>query len=136
MKRVMFVCTGNTCRSPMAAALFNRYAREKGLDAAADSAGLAAMEGAPASAHAVAAMAEVGEDISSHAAKPVTRELLSAADRICCMSESAAAFLRESGFDARTLGTGISDPYGGTLEDYRRCRDEIAAAIPGAAEGL
>ena len=136
MKHILFVCTGNTCRSPMAQALFARYAREKGLDAVADSAGLAALPGAPASANAVAALAEVGEDLSAHRAKPVTRELLDAADRVYCMSQSAVDALKNAGYDARLLGAGIPDPYGGTLEDYRRCRDALTAAVATAVETL
>ena len=136
MKHVLFLCTGNTCRSPMAAALFDRYAREKRIDAVADSAGLAAWPGEHISPHAVTVMAELGADVSSHVAKPVTREMLAAADRVYCMSADQVGALQATGIPAALLGEGIPDPYGGTVEDYRRCRDAIAAALPQAAEGL
>lgn len=136
MKHVLFLCTGNTCRSPMAAALFDRYAREQGMDASADSAGLAAWPGERVSPHAVTVMAELGADVSAHVARPVTKELLDAADRIFCMSAEQVGALQAAGYPAQLLGEGIPDPYGGTVEDYRRCRDAIAAALPQAAEGL
>ena len=91
MKHVLFLCTGNTCRSPMAAALFDRYAREQGMDASADSAGLAAWPGERVSPHAVTVMAELGADVSANVAQPVTKELLDAADRIFCISRGREA---------------------------------------------
>ena len=120
----------------MAQALFNRYAREQGLDAVADSAGLAAAPGLPASENAVAVLAELGEDLSAHRSKPVTPALLEEADRIVCMSRSHQDFLQAAGYTASVLGDGIPDPYGGSLEEYRLCRDRIQEAMPGVASLL
>ena len=66
---IAFVCTGNTCRSPMAEAIFNKLAEEKGLDVRALSFGLAAVPGMPPSKNAVAVCREIGIDISEPAEK-------------------------------------------------------------------
>jgi len=60
---ILFVCTGNTCRSPMAAALFNKIAMEKDLDVRIESAGLFANDGEAASANSIAAMKDYGIDL-------------------------------------------------------------------------
>ena len=66
MKKILFVCTGNTCRSPMAAVIFNQLAAQSGLDYVAESAGVAAVGDRPASENAVKAVAEIGLDLSAH----------------------------------------------------------------------
>ena len=84
MKTIIFVCTGNTCRSPMAQYLFQRMA---GRRAVSVSAGLTARDGSPATVHAVEAMREIGLDISAHRSRLLTPELLNGADAVVALGK-------------------------------------------------
>ncbi|HHU83282.1 MAG TPA: ribose 5-phosphate isomerase B [Firmicutes bacterium] len=87
MQRVLFVCTGNTCRSPMAAGLFGKILQEKGKTGMEiTSAGLAAIDGAPASAEAVEVMRRTGVDLSGHRARRLTREMVITANLVLTMT--------------------------------------------------
>ena len=138
---VLFVCTGNTCRSPMAEALFRRLAAER-LGCAADeiesrgvvvaSAGLAAWAGGPASGHAVETVAELGGDLAGHESQPLTESLVRQADVILTMTAShRAAVLAqfpEAGGRVEMLSPDrrdVIDPIGGSLETYRNCALQI-----------
>ena len=92
---VLFVCTGNTCRSPMAAALFNKIAVEKDLDVRIESAGLFANDGEPASENAVAAMKDYGVDLSEHVSE---QELLGAQAYLGKITEEEALHRRKELF--------------------------------------
>lgn len=100
------------------------------------SAGLHALEGAPATDHAARVAAEVGVDLSAHRARSVDRDILQAADRIYVMTRLQAdglARLGNTGIDRVELldpaGEEIPDPYGCDLATYRRARDRIAVAV-------
>jgi len=134
-KTILFVCTGNTCRSPLAAGI---YAAQNPEDNVL-SAGLSAAEGMPASAHMLAVAPEYGADLGPHRSRQLTPELLEQADYIVCLSASHAKHLvsylsldraQRSGEKLRVLAGGIPDPYGGNLEAYRACGLRIAAALP------
>ena len=125
---VMFVCTGNTCRSPMAAGLFAMRYPEINVS----SAGIAAWPGSPASSNAVAAAIDFGADIAAHRARQATPELLAQADFVVCMAAGHARAIAPHlpHEKLRVLAGGIADPYGGDLEAYRACARRIDKALP------
>lgn len=116
---ILFVCTGNTCRSPLAAAL----ARARGINA--QSAGLAAFPGDPATPQAIRAAQRHGADLTDHQARNVTEALLSQAEQIYVMSAAHrdALFARypQAAHRVRVLEPPIPDPYGGNDAVYEDC---------------
>src|ERR1051325_10522189 len=142
MKTVLFVCTGNVCRSPMAEGIF-RYAAHGRGDYRVFSAGLGAMEGQPPSHYAVQAVRELGIDISAQRSRMLTPELVQQADYIFGMTHShidtvmllypqaaeKTFLLREFDETLDTFEKDISDPIGGSYEIYLNCRDQIEQGI-------
>ncbi len=144
--RLLFVCTGNTCRSPMAEGLAgDRIAKALGTSAdkirnfgfQVSSAGAYANLGSPVSPESVDVLAEWDVDIASHTSTPSALAISRGVDRIYCLTESHLAALSHTlpanmGSQLELLspsGRGIPDPIGGSLELYRQTRDEIAKAI-------
>lgn len=135
MKRILFVCTGNTCRSPMAEGLFRNLVEQKGLsdDYLCESAGLNAIDGVPVSDHAQEALSELDIDISDHRARQLTPEMLEEFDVFAVMTNRHRQLLENAGVPQEKiviLGGGIDDPFGGDLDIYRLCRDQIDEALP------
>src|SRR3954469_17957823 len=142
MKTVLFVCTGNVCRSPMAEGIFRHAVQGRG-NYRVVSAGLGAMEGQPPSAHAVEAVKELGIDISSQRSRMLSPALVAQADYIFGMTHShvdtvmllypqaaeKTFLLREFDDTLDPFEKDISDPIGGSYEVYMNCRDQIEQGI-------
>lgn len=140
---ILFVCTGNTCRSPMAAYIMEKVAVENDLDVLIESAGIFAAPGESASENAVKAMEEMEIDITAHRTQLVTEALLEKADVILTMTEGQKRIIEPTAGDkvytlleyAGSDGD-ISDPFGGDLEEYEETAKEIYDAIVDIAEKL
>src|SRR5213596_3609541 len=146
-QHVLFVCTGNICRSPLAAALLQRALKERGLDMNVTSAGTGAWDGAPASEGAYLVGLERGLDLSGHRARLLTRELVEQADLILTMARHHRARVDELGGEGRVFVLGeyagregdeaeVSDPFGGDLNVYRDTVGELDALIDATVERL
>ena len=143
MKTILFVCTGNICRSPMAEGLFRHLTRDRTTDYAVVSAGVGAIAGQPPSENAVRALRERGIDIAGQRSRPLSADLVERADYILGMTHGhldtiGAVFpqamektflLREFDDTLDEFEKDIPDPIGEGLEVYRNCRDHIEQGI-------
>lgn len=146
-RHIAFVCTGNTCRSPMAQTLARAILRDA-VGAANDDAleavgfriasfGVYAAPGAPASGHAVTAMEQRGLDLSQHASTPASVDALSDFDEIYGLTSSHVAAvvnalpprLAERVTVLDPGGRDVADPVGGSLDDYLACAEQIETAL-------
>jgi protein-tyrosine phosphatase len=148
-KKVLFVCTANVCRSPMAEAIFNALAEERGLAWRAASAGVAALEGEDITPNARAALEEVGIYTREHRARQVGEAMLGEADLVLAMGPQHVATLRRrfEGLTQRVyalpeyaLGAhpeeGIPDPYGQTMTAFRASVRQLLEHIEGLIKRL
>lgn len=141
---VLFVCSGNTCRSPMAEALFTeQFKKQKklpGNEPIARSAGIYALDGSPASREAVKVMAEMGIDIRGHRAQQLNDDLIQWADLILTMTEAHyQEIISQYGVPAEKTYTlanfshseqaNVIDPFGSGLEAYHQCARQIQGMI-------
>lgn len=130
---VLLVCTGNTCRSPMAEAILKKLGEARGLSLSCASAGVCAYPSSPVSEPAKAVLTKYF-DIHNfeHKATPVTREALEQADLIIAMTENHSRLLiQKFGFPEKVvvIPGGVSDPFGGDTARYLQAAKEIEAGL-------
>lgn len=140
--KILFVCTGNTCRSPLAQGLAKNYFPEDEIL----SSGINAYEGQPVSENAVQVLKEKKIDISNNKAAKLHEQLLSTADYVFTMTKSHELYLvnvyPEFRSKIKRLGDfvgqdkDILDPWGGSLEDYRCCANQLEELLKVLAERL
>ena len=145
--KILFVCTGNTCRSPLAEVMFRRVLAERGVQGIeVSSAGIASQPGSPASEGAKIVL-EGSEDLSSHRSRQVDRDILGAADLILTMTSDHKKILQAQypGFSVKIHTVGeyvwgeernIDDPFGGDRAKYMVARKDIGAAVTELASKL
>lgn len=147
MLRILLICTGNTCRSPMAEALLNHKLKIHGCkQVMALSAGVNAAADSSASPLAIAVMQDRGIDLSRHRSRQLQPEYIAAADLILVMTSGHRQLLRRlypaAVAKIYTLGEfcgqseDISDPYGGTENDYEQCAEQLQTLLTLAWEKL
>lgn len=146
MKSILFVCTGNTCRSPLAEALLRREATRRAMKVEVSSAGTLAVEGTPASRHSMRAATRREADLSRHRSRPLTRDIVDDADQVLAMTPTHLRWLRrEYGRELNLAlvtdclpigdperGAPVTDPIAGGEEEY----EAVAAVLERCVSAL
>lgn len=141
MKKVLFVCAGNQCRSPIAEGLFRKIIEDNKLTEHVyiDSGGVSAYDEAPPTKKACEVMRKKNIDITKKLSKLLDREIVGSSDIIITMEDKQKALIqsiypefKEKVFGLKELANecgDIEDPIGGSFEDYENCAREIENSL-------
>ena len=150
-KKVIFVCTGNTCRSPMAEAIFRSEAKRRGLAVSVCSAGTDVAQSRGMNLYSLRTLANHGLSIENFTPTQLTLEHIESAFAVVCMTESQKELLTNAYARWKSLpvsavesvyaysdfcGYSIPDPYGGVMEDYGRTFDALVGGMSAIIEKL
>ncbi len=142
---VLIVCTGNTCRSPMAQALLDQKCGDRGLDVYVSSAGLSTMDGLMPSNNAVTAVGELECDISLHTSREITPADINSADIILTMTASQRDAIKIGLNEQKVYTIGefigtpeveVCDPFGEDIDVYRECAMQLDEMLDEVADIL
>ncbi len=151
MKKILFVCTGNSCRSVMAQGLLRKMLKEKGRnDVQILSAGVSTLGGLGATEETIEVMQREGVDVSGHISQPLTQDLVRHAEAVFCMEEFQRELILARSPDARKkvhllrpfehkepmLDPNIPDPIGRPKEVYESCLMTVKEAVERVARWL
>ncbi len=132
--KIVCVCTGNICRSPMLTYLLRDALEKEGIPCEVSGAGTGTRDGVPPSTHAITAMQEIGVDISDNRSRQMTLEIADDADVFVALSvEHGVTLAFQYDVDPEKIlvpGSGVPDPYGMDLATYRACRDTLVETLP------
>jgi len=149
LEKILFVCTGNTCRSSMAESIFNDLTKnDESIKAKAESAGTEAFDGMPANDKAIETLKTRGIDMNAHKSRRINAKIVDENDLILTMTrlhklqiqtlypqvKGKVFTLKEYAGDEETPD--IADPFGHTPSVYIRCADELEVAIRAVLERL
>ena len=137
MKKIMFICSGNTCRSPLAEGLFKKYLNNNNItDVEVASAGVGAFPGDSVSINSILVAGNRGVDISDHRARNINPEHLLTTDLFVCMSDSHKQVLSRHCDENKIMVLGVPDPYGRPIEAYEECAKLIESKFPEILEKI
>ena len=126
MKKIMFICSGNTCRSPLAEGLFKKYLQENNINnIEVGSAGVGAFPGDAVSTNSTIVAENRGVDISNHRARNINPEHLLTTDLFFCMSELHKQALSRYCDENKIIVLNVPDPYGRPIEAYEECAKQL-----------
>ena len=137
MKKIMFICSGNTCRSPLAEGLFKKYLKENNItDIDVGSAGVGAFAGDGVSINSILVANNRGVDISSHRARNINPEHILTTDLFFCMSDSHKQVLSRHCNEEKIVVLNVADPYGRPIEAYEECAKQLESQFPAILERI